>query len=818
MATAEVGALRVTLGLDSGQFTDGLNKAQKQLKAMGSQMQSVGRTMATVGAGMTAALTAPLIALGIKFGKAAIEAEEMQSAFNVSFGAMAADTKKWAQTTGDALGRSTFELQEMALGFNGLFKAGGPVTAQAAGMSKQFTTLAQDLSSFHNIAQDDVFAALRSGLSGEAEPLRRFNVYLTEAAVSAEAMRLGLNKTGGALSEQAKIQARASLIMKGTVEAQGDVARTASSTQNQLRTLQSQWAELSVTLGQKILPLFTPIVAKLNEMATAFSSISPQMQSFVLIGGAIAAVLGPALIALGAVVAALGSLAAAFAAGGVLAGLGAFAVAAAPFVAAAAAIAAAVYIFRDQLFPIFKAFKDAVMAAVGPYLPDLLTAAKAAFAALGPAIVAIKNLIAPVLKFVAEAFAGAFGPILITMLKVMVAQVTGALQIIGNILRFVSALLTGDWKGAWNAAGSVVLSIVKMVGSVIDAVFPGITAAIGRMVTGVTSWLSGKLFAVLDGVIGKVKVVGDAFFKLYDAVVGHSYVPDMVEGVAEWMAKLDAGMVVPAKNATDAVASSFEKLRDDVAAIMERLMTDAERAARALAQDTKTIQDAVKAGQISPTMGRVLQGGVDAEGMTKAAIPSLNPLGTEAADLGAGLKDSAARAKAAVEAAAQAFGDKFENAMNAALHGDWQGVLQSLLGDSLQNSLRSLGASLFKSFSGGGSGGGIFSSIASLFSKGLPGFKTGGGFTVGGNGGIDSSIVSFRATPGEMVDIRKPGQSMSGGTMAVHVVPSPYFNVQVEKVASGPATRAGYQAVQASRQIVPSEQSRRARFALGQRA
>lgn len=42
---------------------------------------------------------------------------------------------------------------------------------------------------------------------------------------------------------------------------------------------------------------------------------------------------------------------------------------------------------------------------------------------------------------------------------------------------------------------------------------------------------------------------------------------------------------------------------------------------------------------------------------------------------------------------------------------------------------------------------------------GLPGFATGGTFTVGGAGGTDSQIVRFRATPGEKVTVTTPGQA-----------------------------------------------------------
>jgi hypothetical protein len=43
-------------------------------------------------------------------------------------------------------------------------------------------------------------------------------------------------------------------------------------------------------------------------------------------------------------------------------------------------------------------------------------------------------------------------------------------------------------------------------------------------------------------------------------------------------------------------------------------------------------------------------------------------------------------------------------------------------------------------------------------------FATGGGFTVGGSGGVDSQLVSFRASPGERVSIGRAGQSPSEGT------------------------------------------------------
>lgn len=59
------------------------------------------------------------------------------------------------------------------------------------------------------------------------------------------------------------------------------------------------------------------------------------------------------------------------------------------------------------------------------------------------------------------------------------------------------------------------------------------------------------------------------------------------------------------------------------------------------------------------------------------------------------------------------------------------------------------------------------------------GFASGGSFKVGGSGGTDSQLVAFRATPGEMVDVRTPGQSGRG------VVFAPVYNIDARGASAG---------------------------------
>lgn len=165
--------------------------------------------------------------------------------------------------------------------------------------------------------------------------------------------------------------------------------------------------------------------------------------------------------------------------------------------------------------------------------------------------------------------------------------------------------------------------------------------------------------------------------------------------------------------------------------------------------------------------------------------------------------------------------DGVRGGLEAAADGNLGQYLASRIREALFDNLASSITDLLRGSRDGKSGGGgafgwlnAVGSVLKSFAGGLPGFKTGGSFKVGGSGGADSQLMAFRATPGEMVDIRRPGQDSGSGAMAVHVVPSPYFDVQVEKVATPIAGRAGVQSFGAARSQVPADAARRQRFNL----
>lgn len=113
----------------------------------------------------------------------------------------------------------------------------------------------------------------------------------------------------------------------------------------------------------------------------------------------------------------------------------------------------------------------------------------------------------------------------------------------------------------------------KRWGATISSTSAAISSSIGNMVTAIRRTLGGVLDAAWDHVLAKIETVRRAFYNLYDAVVGHSYIPDMVDGIAAHMARLDAVMVNPATKATKATAKEFQALRD----LLDRLFPEVGR-------------------------------------------------------------------------------------------------------------------------------------------------------------------------------------------------------------------------------------------------
>jgi hypothetical protein len=160
------------------------DKAEKEAEKMKKAFTDVGKK---IGTALVVAGTA-LVAFGVRAARMAMNNEEAMSKFNTIYAESAASVTAWADQTAQAMNRSSRELQSMAADAMALVEPLAATREAAIEMSQGMVVAAQDLASFHNVEVTDALAALRAGLIGSAEPLQRFGIMVTEAALQVYAL------------------------------------------------------------------------------------------------------------------------------------------------------------------------------------------------------------------------------------------------------------------------------------------------------------------------------------------------------------------------------------------------------------------------------------------------------------------------------------------------------------------------------------------------------------------------------------------------------------------------------------------------------
>jgi uncharacterized membrane protein len=206
-------------------------------------------------------------------GNAVDLGEQMNKTAVVFRGPGAKSIAGWSKTSSKAIGVSRAEALEATGVLGNMLVPMGFARDRAAQMSQKMVQLGGDMASFNNASPDETLDALRAGLAGESEPLRRFGVFLNDARLKQEAMSQGLYKGKGPLSASAKAAATYAVILKDTKDAQGDFARTSDSLANQQRIMKAEYANITATIGQKLLPVLSFLVKNLKDVAIVVGAL-----------------------------------------------------------------------------------------------------------------------------------------------------------------------------------------------------------------------------------------------------------------------------------------------------------------------------------------------------------------------------------------------------------------------------------------------------------------------------------------------------------------------------------------------------------------
>lgn len=216
----------------------------------------------------------------IGFGSAITEIENV---VDVSFGSMADEAYKFASAAKEQFGLSELAAKQYSGTMMAMMKSSGVAQDAASKMSISLAGLAGDIASFYNIDTDTAFQKIRSGISGEIEPLRQLGINLSVANMEAYALSRGITTSYNAMSQAEKVALRYNYLMSVTGDVQGDFARTSGTWANQVRLLTLNFQSLSVVIGQGLIAGILPAIQALNALMSKLMQAANVFRNFMYV-------------------------------------------------------------------------------------------------------------------------------------------------------------------------------------------------------------------------------------------------------------------------------------------------------------------------------------------------------------------------------------------------------------------------------------------------------------------------------------------------------------------------------------------------------
>lgn len=220
-------------------------------------------------------------------GKSAIgfgsDITEIENVVDVSFGSMADEAYKFASTAKEQFGLSELAAKQYSGTMMAMMKSSGVAQDAASKMSISLAGLAGDIASFYNIDTDTAFQKIRSGISGEIEPLRQLGINLSVANMESYALSRGITTSYNAMSQAEKVALRYNYLMSVTGDVQGDFARTSGTWANQVRLLTLNFQSLSAVIGQGLIAGILPAIQALNALMSKLMQAANAFRNFMYV-------------------------------------------------------------------------------------------------------------------------------------------------------------------------------------------------------------------------------------------------------------------------------------------------------------------------------------------------------------------------------------------------------------------------------------------------------------------------------------------------------------------------------------------------------
>lgn len=238
----------------------GIRNAEKAFGGLSSSVKNFGGILAAALGG----------AAVFSFAKDAVNAASSLTAefegVNQTFGKAAESVQKFASQASSLVGVSETVALRAAKNFGGFATAAGLSGQAAADFSIDLVKAAGDLASFADVPVEEAIAAINSGLTGSAEPLQKFQIFLDATTLKAYAMEKGLGDSYETMTQGEKTLLRQSALLDQMGVKSGDFVNYSTTFGNSIKTVQAQFQDMQAEIGKALLPALEILLVEVQKL------------------------------------------------------------------------------------------------------------------------------------------------------------------------------------------------------------------------------------------------------------------------------------------------------------------------------------------------------------------------------------------------------------------------------------------------------------------------------------------------------------------------------------------------------------------------
>lgn len=203
-----------TLSFDTKIDSSGFSQGASELKSLAT------KAIAGIGIAISGkAIADTIINITKRSVELASDLQEVQNVVDVTFGDGADTINKWAKGASTAFGITELSALQYTGTMGAMLKSMGLSGDAVRQMSTDLTGLAGDFASFFNITSDEAFAKIRSGISGETEPLKQLGINMSVANMEAYAMAQGIDKAYSSMTQAEQATLRYNYLLSVSADA-----------------------------------------------------------------------------------------------------------------------------------------------------------------------------------------------------------------------------------------------------------------------------------------------------------------------------------------------------------------------------------------------------------------------------------------------------------------------------------------------------------------------------------------------------------------------------------------------------------------------